>query len=103
MLCIYTVHNDSEEVALANNKSAEKRIRSSKKRTQLNKRLLTYLKKCEKLFHQNVKSKNTQALPGNLNKLFSLADKVRAKGIIKKNTVNRKKARFSEKLSKILA
>ena len=83
---------------MANHKSAEKRIRSSKKRAQINKRLLTSLRKCEKSLNKSIESKQSEDLEKGLKKLFKLADRAKSKGVIKKNTANRKKSRFSIKV-----
>ena len=82
---------------MANHKSAEKRIRSSKKRAQMNKRLLTSLRKCEKTLNKSFDGKNSEEIEKGLKKLFKLADKAKSKGVIKKNTARRKKSRFSIK------
>ena len=86
---------------MANHKSAEKRIRSSKKRAQTNKRLLTSLRKCEKSLKKSLDEKNIEAIEKGLKNLFKLADKAKTKGTIKKNTAQRKKSRFSLKALKL--
>ena len=86
---------------MANHKSAEKRIRSSKKRAQANKRILSALRKCEKRLKKDLSDKNTKPIEEGLKKLFKLSDKAKNRGIIKKNGANRKKSRFSLKAAKV--
>ncbi|MBC6415957.1 MAG: 30S ribosomal protein S20 [Bdellovibrionales bacterium] len=87
------------EVVLANHKSAEKRIRSSKKRAIANRRVLQKLRNFEKLFSHQLKEKKKDVLEASLKKLFHLADKAKKRGVIKKNTASRKKSRYSQKVS----
>ena len=84
---------------MANHKSAEKRIRSSKKRARKNKRILSALRKCEKQLNRDLNDKNVKAVSEGLKKLFRLSDKAKSAGAVKKNTASRKKSRFSSKLS----
>ena len=86
---------------MANHKSAEKRIRSSRKRAQTNKRILSALRKCEKRLKKDLNDKNAKAIEEGLKKLFKLSDKAKNRGIIKKNGASRKKSRFSLKAAKI--
>ena len=94
--------NDTKEVILANHKSAEKRIRSSKKRAIGNKRVLKTLRNFEKSLKKDIKDKNTKVLETSLKKLFKLADKAKKRGVIKQNTASRKKSRYSVKVSSAL-
>ena len=87
---------------MANHKSAEKRIRSSKKRAIGNKRALQKLRNFEKSFKKDLKDKNIKILEESLKKLFKLADKAKKRGVIKKNTASRKKSRYSLKVSSAL-
>ena len=86
---------------MANHKSAEKRIRSSKKRAQINKRVLKALRNCEKRLKKDLHDKNAKAIEEGLKKLFKLSDKAKNRAVIKKNTANRKKSRWSAKSSTI--
>ena len=94
--------NDIKEDILANHKSAKKRIRSSKKRAVDNKRVLQKLRNFEKSFKKDLKDKNVKILEESLKKLFKLADKAKKRGVIKKNTSNRKKSRYSIKVASSL-
>ena len=86
---------------MAHHKSAEKRVRSSKKRAQRNKRVLRSLRICEKQLKTDLKDKNAKALEEGLKKLFKLSDQAKNKGIIKKNTGRRKKSRWASKISSL--
>lgn len=86
---------------MANHKSAKKRIRSSKKKAQNNKRVLKTLKNCEKQLKKDITDKKAQSIEKGLKMLFKLADKAKNKGIIKQNTASRKKSRFSLKASNL--
>ena len=87
---------------MANHKSAKKRIRSSKKRAQINKRILNSIKACEKQLKKDLADKKSKAIEEGLKKLFKLSDTGKSKGIIKKNTANRKKSRFAEKAYSVI-
>ena len=94
--------NDIKEVILANHKSAEKRIRSSKRKSIGNKRVLQQLRNFEKSLKKDLSDKNTKELETGLKKLFKLADKAKKRGVIKKNTASRKKSRYSVKVASAL-
>ena len=94
--------NDTKGVILANHKSAEKRIRSSKRRAIGNKRVLQKLRNFEKGLKKDLIDKNTKVLEKGLKQLFKLADKAVKRGVIKKNTASRKKSRYSTKISSAL-
>ena len=87
---------------MANHKSAEKRIRSSKKRSVGNKRVLQTLRNFEKSLKTQLKEKKSEILEQSLKKLFKLADRAKKKGVIKKNTASRKKSRYAQKVSSLL-
>ena len=87
---------------MANHKSAEKRIRSSKKRAIGNKRVLQTLRNFEKSLKKDLADKNTKILEESLKKLFRLVDKAKKRAVIKKNTASRKKSRYSIKVTSAL-
>ena len=87
---------------MANHKSAKKRIRSNEKKAQANKRVIQALRKLEKQVRKDIQSKNKESLEQGLKNIFQMADKAKTKGVIKKNTANRKKARFSRSIAKAL-
>ena len=86
---------------MANHKSAEKRIRSSKRQTQVNRHWKTSIKTFEKRLRRAVENKKKEESEKLLRAFFSLVDKARKKGVIHKNTANRKKAGFSIRNSRI--
>lgn len=87
---------------MANHKSAEKRIRSSKKRAVGNKRVLQSLRNFEKTLKNQLKEKKPEILEESLKKLFQLADRAKKRGVIKANNASRKKSRYSQKVSALL-
>ena len=86
---------------MANHKSAEKRIRSSNRQTQVNKRWKTSIRTFEKRLKKAVLDKKKEESEKLLRAFFSLVDKARKKNVIHKNTANRKKAGFSTRISRI--
>ncbi len=88
---------------MANHKSAKKRIRSSRKKGRANKRALNALRGCEKQLTKDLGAKNADAVEKGLKMLFKLSDRANNRGVIKKNTASRKKARFSLKASAIIS
>lgn len=82
---------------MANHKSAEKRIRSSERKTRFNKRIKTLLKTNEKLLLKELDKKNKAAIEKSLNQMFSLIDKAKKSGVLHKNKADRKKSRLALK------
>ena len=82
---------------MANHKSAEKRIRSSERKTRFNKRIKTLLKINEKLLLKEVGKKDKAAIEKSLNQMFSLIDKAKKSGVLHKNKADRKKSRLALK------
>lgn len=87
---------------MANHKSAKKRIRSSKRRTNINKRILSSLKACQKTFTKSLESKNKEEIQKNLNALFQQADRAVKKNVIKPQKASRTKSRFATKAQPLL-
>lgn len=83
---------------MANLKSAKKAIKSSKKKSIQNnetkKRVINIIKNLEKAINQNDKEKATELLKD----FQKYADKAVAKGLMKKNTINRQKSRLNNKV-----
>lgn len=73
-------------------KSAIKKMRQDAKKRVFNKNLSTKLK-------QSIKKAHESPTPELVNKTFSLIDKAAKKGLIHKNTANRKKSLLSKKTS----
>ncbi len=88
---------------MANHKSAKKRIRSTKRKTQINKPIVSHLRTCQKILEKDLKNKNVKALEQGLKTLFQAADRAEKKGVIKKNTANRNKSRFAHKVNNLLS
>lgn len=86
---------------MANHKSAEKRIRSSEKETRVNRHWKTSIKTHEKRLRKSIESKNKEETTTLLKSFFSLVDKAKKRGVIHKNTANRKKAGFASKVHRI--
>lgn len=93
---------------MANNKSAEKRIKINKRNSLRNKYYKTSVKNLIKLFFQNLKSyeksKNInikQKLSKILNLIYSFVDKGTKKNVFHKNMAARKKSKLAALLKKI--
>jgi len=84
-------------------KCAAKRLRADKKRRLRNIRVIGDLKKSLKKFQSLLAAKNTTEAKKSLLEIISKLDKAASKGIIKKNTADRKKSRLSLRLNKINA
>ena len=83
---------------MANHKSAEKRVRSSKKRNQRNLYWKSSIKTQEKKLKNLIKEKGKEQAEKALNAFFSLLDKAKKNSVIHEKTRNRKKASFSKKI-----
>ena len=92
--------NHSGEV-LANHKSAEKRVRSNRKRTLVNKRLKTSVKTHEKKLRAFIVEKNKDAAQKMLKIVFSFLDRSAKTGTFHKNKSDRKKSRLSSHVQKL--
>ena len=81
-------------------KSSVKRKRADKKRRVRNLRVKTDLRKTLKKFQALITAKNTQEATGFLKTVYSRLDKAVKKGIVHRNTANRKKSRLMQLLRK---
>ncbi|MDD5617998.1 MAG: 30S ribosomal protein S20 [Candidatus Omnitrophica bacterium] len=81
-------------------KCAVKRLRVDKKRRLRNIHIVGDLRKSLKTFQSLLAAKNIAEAKKSLLETISKLDKAVSKGIIKKNTANRKKSRLSLKLNK---
>ncbi len=77
---------------MPNIKSAIKRVKVSKKKNLRNRMVKSGVKTA-------VKKYEADATPEKLSSAFAALDKAAAKGVIHKNTANRKKARLNKKLA----
>ncbi len=75
--------------------SAKKALRGSMKKKAVNDRRKKALKEEVKNIEKLVKDKNKAEAKKALSKAYSAIDKAAKKGVIKKNTASRKKARLS--------
>ena len=93
---------------MANNKSAEKRIKITKRNRLRNKYYKTSVRTLIKLFFENFKSftisedlETKEKLKELLNSIYSLLDKGTKRKVFHKNTAARKKAKLAAYLKKI--
>lgn len=87
---------------MPNIKSAIKRVKVSEKKNLRNRMIKTGVKTAVKKFQVELAS-NPSAANVQLSATTSAIDKAAAKGILHKNTANRKKARLARSLSKAVA
>ena len=87
---------------MPNIKSAIKRVKVSEKKNLRNRMIKSGVKTAVKKFQVELAS-NPSAANVQLNATTSAIDKAVAKGIMHKNTANRKKARLAHSLSKAVA
>lgn len=78
---------------MANNKSAEKRVRQTETRTLRNKSMKTRVKNARRGLNQATAAKDGAAAAPKLALLSSVADKAANRGVIHRNKANRIKSR----------
>jgi len=88
---------------LANRRNAIKKIGSDKKKEQRNRSLRSELKTVSRKFATFCSEKKYDQAKAQCQVLFSKFDKAVKKGIVKENTANRKKSRFTLRLNLIKA
>lgn len=88
---------------MPNTKSAAKAMRQSERRRTNNLRTKSKFKLAVKEVRKNVAAKETKTLEADLKKAFSTLDKAVKKGVIHKNTANRKKSRLAKAIAKLKA
>ena len=86
---------------MANHKSAKKRSRQTLKRTQVNRSLMTKVRKNITEFKQQIMSKQTTEIHKSFSKINSSLARAAKKGLIKKEFVSRKLSSLSDQLKKI--
>lgn len=79
---------------MAITKSAKKAGRASLKKRVFNLRRLSALKSTVKDIHKSISTKNVEDAKSKLSEAYKAIDKAAKRGIIKKNTANRKKSRL---------
>jgi small subunit ribosomal protein S20 len=81
---------------MPNIKSAKKRVRQTEKRTLRNRAHKERLKKAVRAFGEEIKGADVGKRKDAVSKIQKAVDKAGVKGIIHKNTVNRKKSRLAK-------
>lgn len=84
-------------------KSAKKRMRQSVKRTARNRIRKEKLKKAVKSFRAVLGKGDSAAIGEELKKVTRAVDKAGVKGILHKNTVNRRKSRLAKMVTRLAA
>jgi len=85
---------------MPNVKSAKKELRKSDKRKKYNKKIKSNLKQLTKKSQKAIEAKDGKAKEL-IGQALKAIDKAAQKGVIKKNTRDRKKSRLQKKLNKI--
>ncbi len=80
-------------------KSGVKELKKNRKRRLHNLDIKTDLKKTIKSFLKSVKNKETDQAKSNLNLVYKKLDKAVKRNLLEKNTVSRRKSRFSKLLA----
>lgn len=88
---------------MPNTKSAERRVRSSARKQSRNSAVKSKTKTLEKSYLKLLKDGKKDEAATALKVVVSALDKAVKSGVIKKETVNRKKSRLSAQLSKAAA
>lgn len=86
---------------MANNKSAEKRIKINKRNRFRNRFYKSSVRTLSKLFFKNLHILTNEELQELLNSIYSLIDKATKKHVFHKNTAARKKAKLSASLKNV--
>lgn len=89
---------------MANLKTSIKDVRQNKKRAEINRSWKRRMKNVVKRLNEMIKEgASEEELKKQLQIVYKVVDKVAKKGIIKKNTANRKKSRLSKKVNKAIS
>lgn len=88
---------------MPNIKSAKKRMRQSIKRTARNRVRKEKLKKAVKAYKSTLATGENQAVAEELKKVSKAIDKAKVKGILHKNTANRRKSRLARAANRAAA
>ena len=86
---------------MANSKSAEKRARQSAKRAVVNRAVKARVKSARKAVNDAIASGSKEDAASQLRTLASVADKAAKKGVIHKNSANRLKGLYSNRVAAI--
>lgn len=85
---------------MAHHKSAQKRIRQTKKRNQRNTQLRSALRTELKKFRVTIAEENIEAMQAKLPSIYKILDKAVTKGILHKGNANRNKSRIALAVNK---
>ena len=88
---------------MANTFSALKRMRSTKRKTEVNRLRKTRLRHQVRAMRRLLEQKDSKGVQAILGKTFSLIDRSAKWGVIKKNTAARYKSRITVRLKKLVA
>jgi small subunit ribosomal protein S20 len=86
---------------MANIKSSKKSVRTDKIKTASNTSYTSKVKNGMKKLEKAIKDKNTEVATSVLKNTMADLDKCSSKGLIKKNTCNREKARLNKKVKEM--
>jgi len=86
---------------MANSKSAEKRARQSAKRAVVNRAVKARVKSARKAVNDAIAAGSKDDAASQLRTLASVADKAAKKGVIHKNSANRLKGLYSNRVAAI--
>jgi len=86
---------------VANLDSSKKRIRSNERKRQRNVAVRTGVKTAIKKVEQAIAEGDLETAQANFSSAVSTMDSAVAKGIIKKNTISRKKSQLAKKINAI--
>ncbi|WP_320046957.1 30S ribosomal protein S20 [uncultured Ilyobacter sp.] len=84
---------------MAHSKSAKKRVLIAERNRQRNQDVKSRVKTMAKKVLTDVETNNNEAAQASLSLVYKELDKAVSKGILKKNTVSRKKARLAAKVN----
>ena len=90
-----------KEQIMANIKSAKKDIKVTRKVTANNHELKAQVKNIIKNTEKAIDAKDAKLAQENLKKVVKTIDKAQAKGLVKKNTASRQKARLNKKVKEM--
>ena len=82
-------------------KSVQKALRQSRTKRLFNLRRLKKMKKLIKQSRELIKEKQKDAALSLLPEIYKAIDKAAKRGVIKKNTANRKKSRLTKAIEKV--
>lgn len=88
---------------MPNHKSAEKRVRQTARKNEVNRKNRSRLRTAIKQLRAALSENNTASSQELLPQTFSIIDKMAGKGIIHRNTADRYKARLTKHVARVAA